>query len=176
MAKAYFAGGCFWCNEAVFQMIKGVKGIDSGYAGGKTDHPSYEEVSTGTTDHAETICVDYDPSVISYDDLLYIFFKSHDPTTLDQQGEDVGSQYRSVIFYVDQRQYQSAQKALKTAQENFEVSIVTEILPLKYFYKAEGYHQDYYKNNPGATYCKVVIDPKIQKLKKDLGNYINETN
>ncbi len=157
-------------------MIKGVNTVVSGYEKKKKDNPSYEEVSTGSTGHAETICVDYDSSVISYDDLLYIFFKAHDPTTLDQQGGDVGSQYRSVIFYVDQRQYQSAQKALRKAQGNFDAPIVTQLLPLKYFYKAEGYHQDYYQNNASATYCKVVIDPKIQKLKKDLKNYVDKAN
>ncbi|MBI2103827.1 peptide-methionine (S)-S-oxide reductase MsrA [Candidatus Woesebacteria bacterium] len=175
-AKAYFAGGCFWCTEAIFQMIKGVSEVTNGYAGGSYESPSYEEVSKGQTGHAEAIQITYDPKVISFEELLYVFLNTHDPTTKDQQGADVGSQYRSVIFYSNNSEKKSAQKAVIEAQEKHQDRIVTEILPLKKFYQAEGYHQDYYKNNPNVSYCKVVIDPKIQKLKKDFGKYLDANN
>ena len=176
MEEAYFAGGCFWCTEAIFQMIKGVSEVTNGYAGGSKESPSYEEVSSGQTGHTEAIQITYDPKAISFDELLYIFLNTHDPTTKDQQGADIGSQYRSVIFYSNDSEKKSAEKAVIKAQKKHQDRIVTEILPLKKFYQAEGYHQDYYKNKPNASYCKVVIDPKIQKLKKDFGKYLNADN
>ena len=175
MKKAYFAGGCFWCTEAIFQMIKGVSKVTSGYAGGNIDSPSYEQVSTGSTGHTEAIEITYDPDAVDYSDLLYIFFKTHDPTTLDQQGADVGPQYRSAIFYTDDEQKTKAQKEKAKAQKDYKDSIVTEILPLKDFYEAEGYHQDYYNKNKNESYCRVVIDPKIQKLKENYGKYIKKS-
>lgn len=169
---ATFAGGCFWCTEAIFKNIRGVKKVESGYSGGKVNNPSYELVSTSSTGHAEAIQVTFEPKIVSYDDLLYLFLKMHDPTTKDRQGADVGTQYRSVIFYRDENQKSKAEKAIKKAQKDYDKKIVTELLPFKDFYKAEDYHQDYYKKNPDKMYCKLVIDPKIEKLKKNFGKYL----
>ncbi len=172
METATFAGGCFWCTEAIFQQIKGVSEVVSGYSGGEMKNPSYEQVSGSTTGHAETIQVRFDPKVIAYKDLLYIFFKMIDPTTKDRQGADVGSQYRSMVFYHNQQQKAEAEDAVKQLQKDYPVPIVTEIVPFKSFFKAEGYHQDFYRKNKGATYCKLVIDPKIDKLKKNFRAYL----
>lgn len=172
MQKATFAGGCFWCTETVFQNIKGVTEVLSGYAGGETENPGYEQVSGGATGHAEAIQITFDPSVISYNDLLYIFFKMHDPTTKDKQGADVGSQYRSIVFYHSDEQKAQALAAVAKFQKEYTSPIVTEIAPFKAFYKAEGQHQDYYENNRNAAYCKLVIDPKIEKLKKNFEGYL----
>lgn len=172
MEKATFAGGCFWCTEAIFQNIKGVSEVVSGYSGGEMENPSYEQVSESNTGHAETIQLTFDPRVVGYKDLLYIFFKMHDPTTKDRQGSDVGSQYRSVVFYHDEQQKKEAEEAIKDFQKEYLSPIVTEVLPFKNFYKAEGYHQDFYDHNKNTPYCKLVIDPKIEKLKKNFGKYL----
>lgn len=169
---ATFAGGCFWCTEAIFQNIKGVSNVVSGYSGGEKENPNYEQVSGESTGHAETIQITFDPQVVKYSDLLYIFLKMHDPTTKDRQGADHGTQYRSVIFYHDEDQRQEAEKAIKNAQADYKDKIVTELTPYKVFYVAENHHQDYYNKNGETSYCKLVIDPKIEKLKKDFGKYL----
>jgi len=162
---ATFGAGCFWCVEAVYERLPGVQSVVAGYAGGTTKNPTYKEVCSGATGHAEVAQITYDPSVISYEQLLAMFWKSHDPTTLNRQGADVGTQYRSVIFYHDNAQRKAAEKSLKEVQKEFDDPIVTQIEPLKEFYEAENYHQDYYKNNPNAPYCTFVIRPKLKKLK-----------
>ncbi len=172
MKKATFAGGCFWCTEAIFQNIKGVSEVISGYSGGEVQEPNYNQVSEGATGHAEAIQLTFDPKVVSYKDLLYIFFKMHDPTTKDKQGADEGSQYRSVVFYHDSGQKEEAQKAIEEFKKEYPSPIVTEVVPFNNFYIAESYHQDYYNNNKNAMYCKLVIDPKIEKLKKNFGKYL----
>lgn len=165
---ATFGTGCFWCTEAIFQDLAGVLKAESGYAGGTVKNPSYKEVCTGTTGHAEVIQVTYDPAVISYEELLEVFWKTHDPTTLNRQGADVGTQYRSVIFYHTEQQRALAEKYKKKLDEAgaFENPIVTEISPYTNFYKAEDYHQNYYNLNGNAPYCSVVIQPKVEKFKK----------
>lgn len=167
MEQATFAGGCFWCTEAVFQRLKGVESVVVGYSGGKRENPSYEQVSTGVTGHAEAIQITFNPEIISYDTLLEVFWKTHDPTSLNRQGADVGSQYRSIIFYYDEKQRATAEDSLKEAQKNFPKKIVTEVVPFVAFYKAEVSHQEYYNNNRFYPYCTLVIDPKIKKLYKD---------
>ncbi len=161
---ATLGGGCFWCLEAVFQRIDGVKSVTSGYAGGTVANPSYEEVCTGKTGHAEVVQIVFDPSVLSYEQLLHTFWECHDPTTMNRQGADVGTQYRSVIFYQDDNQRVMAERSRAEAQKEFEDPIVTEIQPLKAFYKAEDYHQDYFNNHANAPYCTLVIKPKLKKL------------
>jgi peptide-methionine (S)-S-oxide reductase len=161
---ATFGGGCFWCTEAVLERVPGVLKAVSGYAGGKVDNPSYEEVCTGRTGHAEVIQIEFDPAVVSYEKILEVFFESHDPTTLNRQGADEGTQYRSVIFYHDQAQQVAAGRARLAAQAHHADPIVTEIAPLTRFYAAEKYHQDYFRNNPNAGYCSFVIKPKVKKL------------
>jgi len=163
--KATFGAGCFWCVEAVYERLPGVESVVAGYAGGTKANPTYEEVCTGKTGHAEVAQISFDPSKISYEQLLEWFWKSHDPTTLNRQGADVGTQYRSVIFYENEKQKASAEKSKNGAQSMFEDPIVTEILPLEEFYRAENYHQDYYRLNPSAPYCSFVIRPKLKKLK-----------
>ncbi len=163
--KATLGAGCFWCVEAVFERIPGVQSVVAGYAGGSKQNPTYEEVCTGTTGHAEVAQIAFDPSVVSFDKILEIYWKAHDPTTLNRQGADVGTQYRSVIFYEGEQQKAAAEQSKKEAQKLFQDPIVTEIQPLTVFYKAENYHQDYYKNNPHAPYCTFVIKPKLKKLK-----------
>jgi peptide-methionine (S)-S-oxide reductase len=172
METATLAGGCFWCTEGVFQKIKGVKKIISGYAGGYIEKPSYEQVSSGITNHAESIQIVFDPEVISYKDILYIFFRIHDPTTPNRQGYDVGSQYRSVIFYHNEKQKKEVATAMADAQKEYDRPLVTQVVPFKNFYKAENYHQSYYKKNPNKPYCKLVIDPKIRKLRRDFSKYL----
>lgn len=172
MEKATFAGGCFWCTEAIFQRIAGVKKVVSGYAGGKMDNPSYEAVSTGGTGHAEAIQITFDPKKVTYADLLYIFFATHDPTTFNRQGADVGTQYRSAIFYENDAQKMEALSAIEKEQEKRNEPIVTEVVPLDSFYEAEDYHQNYYNNNPDKIYCKLVIDPKIKKLERNYKKYL----
>lgn len=165
---ATLGGGCFWCTEAVFTELKGVLKVESGYAGGTTPNPSYEQVCGGRTGHAEVVQVTFDPRVISYKELLQVFFTVHDPTTLNRQGADVGTQYRSVIFYHDETQKKVAEDVIKetNATEMWENPLVTELVPYTSFYKAEDYHQDYYKNNPLQGYCMVVIRPKVAKFRK----------
>lgn len=165
---AVFAGGCFWCTEAVFQRLKGVISVLPGYSGGNVENPTYEQVSSGTTGHAEAVKFEYDPEQISYENLLTVFFATHDPTTLNRQGNDEGPQYRSVIFYADEQQKQQAENYVRKLEQDqtFSNPIVTTIEPLKEFYVAENYHQNYYNTHPNAGYCAVVIDPKIKKLKE----------
>ncbi|MBI5457289.1 peptide-methionine (S)-S-oxide reductase MsrA [Candidatus Kaiserbacteria bacterium] len=176
MSTAVFGGGCFWCTEAIFQMLKGVSKVESGYAGGKMDNPSYEAVSSGNTGHAEVIRVTYDPAVISYEDLLTVFFGSHDPTTPNRQGADVGEQYRSIIFVGDENEKQEARAKIQEIQESLKDGsrVVTEILPLKKFFPAESYHQDYYKSNTSAPYCQLIIEPKIEKVKKRFAELVKQ--
>jgi peptide-methionine (S)-S-oxide reductase len=165
---ATFAGGCFWCTEAVFDQLKGVVKIESGYSGGNVQDPSYEDVCSGDTGHAETIQVTFDPGIVSYADLLRIFFTTHDPTTLNRQGADVGTQYRSAVFFHNPEQESIAQEVVQEFEKSkvWKRPIVTEITPYKNFYKAEDYHQDYYARNSRQPYCRVVIDPKIAKLRE----------
>jgi peptide-methionine (S)-S-oxide reductase len=165
---ATLGGGCFWCTEAVFQMLPGVKSVTSGYAGGTKENPTYKEVCSGTTGHAEVIQVDFDPRVISYEKVLETFWDAHDPTTLNRQGADTGTQYRSIILYSNEAQKAAAEKSKAAAQKHFAHPIVTAIAPLKKFYKAEGYHQDYYRENSNAPYCQIVIRPKVEKFEKKL--------
>lgn len=162
--KATFGAGCFWCVEAVFERLPGVQSVVAGYAGGTTANPTYEQVCTDTTGHAEVAQIMFDPSKISYEKLLEVFWKAHDPTTLNRQGADVGTQYRSVIFYHDEKQKIAAEKSRQEAQKSFSDPIVTEIKPLTAFYNAENYHQDYFNKNPNAPYCRLVIKPKLEKL------------
>lgn len=166
LERANFAGGCFWCMEAVFERIKGVKSVISGYSGGTVANPTYEQVCTGTTGHAESVQIEFDPSVVSYEDLLDVFWSSIDPTTLNRQGADEGTQYRSVIFYENREQEEAAakSKAALAASGEYSDPIVTAIEPLKNFYKAESYHQQYYDNHRSAPYCTLVIRPKLKKL------------
>lgn len=165
---ATFGNGCFWCTEAVFQQLEGVEQVISGYSGGHVDNPTYEQVTDKNTGHAEVLRIVYDSSVISFDELLEIFWQTHDPTTLNKQGNDVGPQYRSVIFYHSPEQKEKSEKYKAALQESgaFDKPIVTAVEPLTNFYPAENYHQDYYKNNGGQPYCYYVIRPKIEKLQK----------
>jgi len=165
---ATFGGGCFWCTEAIFQMIPGVKSVASGYAGGTKENPTYKEVCSGSTGHAEVTQITYDPKVVSYEKLLDTFWDAHDPTTLNRQGNDVGTQYRSVILYGNEAQKLAAEKSKAEAQKHFSQPIVTEIVPLKKFYKAEDYHQDFYRSNPSQPYCRAVIRPKVEKFEQKL--------
>ncbi len=168
MRKATFGGGCFWCTEAVFERLKGVKSVTSGYAGGHTKNPSYQEVCSGSTGHAEVTQIEYDPDVINYEDLLEIFFETHDPTTPNRQGNDVGTQYRSIILYHDEEQRKIAESMIAQLEKSdkFGRAIVTEIEPLDEFYEAEDYHQDFYKRNPNQQYCRFVIQPKLNKVEE----------
>ncbi len=161
---AVLAGGCFWCVEAVYERISGVLSTVSGYTGGTGANPTYQQVCAGTTGHAEAVRIGFDPAVISYGEILKFFWKSHDPTTLNRQGADAGTQYRSAIFYFGEGQKESAEASLEAARELFERQIVTEISPLGDFYEAEEDHQDYFKLNPMVGYCRFVIAPKLQKL------------
>mgnify|MGYP001603230522 CR=1 FL=1 len=166
---AVFGGGCFWCTEAVFSGLRGVISVESGYAGGKTEDPDYYKVVSGITGHAEVIRVEYDPEEISYDDLLEVFFSSHDPTAINRQGNDVGEEYRSVIFYTSTEQKKVAEEYIwELAKTNvYSASIATQVLPLDTFYPAEEYHQNYYQKNKEAPYCQIIINPKLEKLKKE---------
>jgi peptide-methionine (S)-S-oxide reductase len=163
---ADFGGGCFWCMEAVFERLPGVISVTSGFAGGTTENPTYQEVCTETTGHAEVTEIEFDPAKISYNKLLEVFWQAHDPTTLNRQGADVGTSYRSIILYRSEKQKLEAEKSKLAAQQDFKHPIVTEIVPLKKFYKAEDYHQQYFDNNSNAPYCQVVIAPKLEKLEK----------
>jgi peptide-methionine (S)-S-oxide reductase len=161
MQTAYFAGGCFWCMEAIFQRINGVEHLVNGYCNGESENPTYEEICTGQTGHAEVLKIDFDESLISYSDLLEVFIEVHDPTSLNQQGGDIGIQYRSAVFYIDDSQKDSAQTVIGAI-----ANAVTEISPLDVFYPAEDYHQNYYNNNENQPYCRLVVLPKIQKYFK----------
>jgi len=165
--KATFGGGCFWCLEAVFEETRGVVDVISGYAGGQTPSPTYEQVCSGNTGHAEVVQITFDPKLISYEALLKIFWLIHDPTTLNRQGNDVGTQYRSVIFYHNETQKAQAEASMKAFAGKFTKPIVTEIKPLEVFYKAEAYHQNYFKNNPNQGYCMFVVSPKVEHFKHE---------
>jgi peptide-methionine (S)-S-oxide reductase len=169
--KATFGNGCFWCTEAIFQSIKGVQSVKSGYMGGDKPNPTYTEVCNGNTGYAEVIHLEYDADVVSFDELLVIFFKTHNPTTLNRQGNDVGTQYRSVVFYHSDEQKQQAEALIKklTAENVFDKPIVTEITPASQFYVAEAYHQNYYVGNKMQPYCMFVIQPKMNKFAKEFG-------
>ena len=169
METATFAGGCFWCTEAIFKRLKGVGEVMSGYSGGAMNNPDYEAVSGGSTGHAEAIQIQFDPSKISYAKLASVFFHLHDPTTLNRQGNDVGTQYRSIIFYHSDEQKVTAAQVRKQIEDGhvYPNPIVTEIVPYENFYKAEANHQNFYENNPEYGYCKVIIDPKIKKLLRE---------
>jgi peptide-methionine (S)-S-oxide reductase len=168
LQKATFGSGCFWCTEAIFERLKGVKSVVSGYSGGKVENPTYEEICTGTTGHAEVTQITYDPEVISFDELLEVFWKTHDPTTLNRQGNDVGPQYRSVVFFHNDEQKKLTEKYKEALDKSgaWEKPIVTEISPLINFYPAEDYHQEYFENNPNQGYCAFVIAPKVEKFEK----------
>jgi peptide-methionine (S)-S-oxide reductase len=165
--KAVFGGGCFWCLEAFYERVNGVKDVVSGYAGGFTKKPIYSQVLTGSTGHAEVVQIEFDPAVVSYDELLTVFWYCHDPTSLNRQGPDAGTQYRSIILYSDEAQRVAAAASMKKMDESGELGrpIVTEIVPLEAFYPAEKYHQDYYRKNKNAPYCRVNITPKLQALR-----------
>ena len=170
--KAVFAGGCFWCTEAIFNRLRGVLSVVPGYTGGHVANPSYEEVCSGDTGHAEAIQITYDPNQISFENLLDVFWHTHNPTTLNRQGNDIGSQYRSAIFFTSKEQEQSAKKSksLLEAQHEFDQPIVTTIEPLTLFYLAENYHHDYFKKHQDAPYCSLIIAPKIKHLLDAFGN------
>jgi len=164
---ATLGGGCFWCVEAVFQELEGVIHVESGYAGGETLDPTYQEICAGTTGHAEVVQVHFDPAIVSFREVLEVFFATHDPTTLNQQGGDIGTQYRSVIFYDSPRQREVAEESIIAleAEQLFTFPIVTEVSPLEKFHPAEGYHQDYFRQNPVQGYCQAVINPKMAKFR-----------
>lgn len=171
LEQATLAGGCFWCVESCFTMLKGVESVISGYSGGHKENPTYEEVCTGTTGHAEVIEITFDPKIISYKQLLEVFWFLHNPTTLNRQGNDIGTQYRSAIFYHSEKQKQEAEESLKEseARQDWKGKYVTEITPFKKFWPAEQYHQGYYNANPTQPYCSAIVGPKIQKFKKHFG-------
>jgi len=164
--EVVLGGGCFWCTEAVFLMLKGIVSVEPGYSGGKVANPTYEQVSAGNTGHIEVIKVVYQPDLLSFEEILQVFFETHDPTTPNRQGNDVGPQYHSAIFYTTERQLQKAEHYIKVIAGRYTKPIVTTVAPLKNFYKAEDYHQKYYANHQGAGYCQVVIDPKVEKVKQ----------
>ncbi len=175
---AVFGGGCFWCTEAVFGQLKGVVSATPGYAGGTVVNPTYEQVCTGKTGHAEVTRVEYDPAQLSLHDLLVVFFATHDPTSLNRQGADVGTEYRSVIFYTSEEQKREAEALIDELNNSDPAGkrIVTEVVPLKAFYEAEDYHQEYYRNNSLAPYCQIVIDPKLRKLHKQFSALLKASN
>jgi len=168
LQTATLAGGCFWCLEAVYDELKGVHSVESGYAGGHVDNPSYRAVCSGTTGHAEVVQIHFDPNVVSYRDLLNVFFTIHDPTTLNRQGADIGTQYRSAIFYHDEEQKKVAEEVIRdlNAQKIWDNPIVTEVTKFDKFYVAEDYHQEYFAKNPYQPYCQVVVAPKVSKFRK----------
>ena len=162
---AILAGGCFWCLEAAFEKVPGVVDVESGYCGGEAKNPTYDQVCMGMTGHAESVRITFDPEKISYERILSLFWKIHDPTTKNRQGADVGEQYRSVIFYLDDEQKRAAEVSLRAEQEKLSAPIVTQIVPASRFWAAENWHQDYYRANPQAPYCRFVIEPKLKKVK-----------
>lgn len=174
---AVFGAGCFWCVEAIFQRLKGVQFVESGYAGGTVENPTYQQVCAGYTGHAEVARITYDPSVISFEELLEVFWTTHDPTTLNRQGADIGTQYRSVIFYQNDEQKEIAERSKnEVGAKLWDDPVVTEISPLTNFYKAEDYHQNYYNENPNQGYCMAVINPKVSKFKKKFADKLKEEN
>lgn len=173
---AVFGGGCFWCTEAVFKMLKGVTSVMPGYAGGSMENPSYERVVTGATGHAEVIQIEFDPSKIAFKDLLTVFFTSHDPTTLNRQGADVGTQYRSVVLYTNDEQKKVAEEYIAEIDaEHAGPPVTTEVKPLDMFYPAEDYHRDYYSKNVESPYCQIVINPKLKKVKEKFAQLLNDS-
>src|SRR5690606_12880032 len=173
---ATFGGGCFWCTEAVFTRVKGVTGVTSGYAGGHVPYPSYQQVCTGTTGHAEVVRVEYDPEQVSFRQLLAVLLGTHDPTTLNRQGHDVGTQYRSVVFYHDEEQRRAAEEAIREheRQGTFGDPIVTQLEPAGEFYEAEEYHRDYFLRNPAQAYCAAVIAPKVAKFRRSYAHLLKD--
>ena len=173
---ATLAGGCFWCTEAIFKRLKGVQSVTPGYSGGSVANPTYEQVCSGNSGHAEAIQITFDPKVITFEKLLEVFFKLHDPTTLNRQGADTGTQYRSSIFYHNDNQKKTAEKVKGKIEQSkiYESKIVTEVVPFKNFYEAENYHKNYYDTNRSQPYCQIVIDPKIQKLYKEFKEVIED--
>ncbi|MDB5254119.1 MAG: peptide-methionine (S)-S-oxide reductase [Parcubacteria group bacterium] len=170
-----FGGGCFWCTEAVFKMIKGVISVTPGYSGGTVKNPTYEQVSSGTTGHAEAVKIEYDSALVSLESLLTVFFGSHDPTTLNRQGADVGTQYRSIVFYASEDQKEIIETFIKgiNSSNSMGAPVVTEVVPLDTFYEAEDYHKDYFAKHPGNPYCEVVINPKLEKVQKEYADLLN---
>lgn len=175
---AVFGGGCFWCTEAVFGILRGIHSVMPGYAGGTKENPTYEDVCSGRSRHAEVIKIEFDPAQISYRDLLAVFFGSHDPTTLNRQGADVGEQYRSAVFYTSDDQKRQAENMIQEINESHPDGspVVTEVRPLEKFYPAEDYHRDYYAKNKDAPYCQVVINPKLEKVQKRFAELLSEKN
>jgi peptide-methionine (S)-S-oxide reductase len=166
MATAILGGGCFWCTEAVYKQVKGVSAVESGYTGGKVDNPTYEQICTGTTGHAEVVKLTFDPQIISYRELLEIFFTIHDPTTLNRQGNDAGTQYRSVIYYDTPEQLDTARQVIAEMALVWDAPIVTELSPMEAYFTAETYHQNYFENHPLQGYCAFVVAPKVAKFRK----------
>lgn len=166
--KATLAGGCFWCLEAVYDELRGIENVESGYAGGRRPNPTYEQVCSGTTGHAEVVQITYDPAQISFRELLDVFFTIHDPTTLNRQGNDLGTQYRSAIFYHDDEQKRIAEETIRELEDDktWDEPVVTQVMPLTEFFPAEDYHRDYYARNPGQGYCRVIIAPKVAKARQ----------
>ncbi len=168
MQSIGLGGGCFWCLDAVYRLMPGVERVTTGYSGGHTKNPDYESVCSGTTGHAEVVQVQFDPDKVTLDDLLDMFWRVHDPTTMNRQGADVGTQYRSILLYGSEEQKAVVEASIEKAREQYENPIVTQVKPLEIFYEAEEYHQDYFNRNPGAGYCNMVIAPKVQKVKSAL--------
>ena len=173
-ATATFGGGCFWCTEAAMTVLGGVESVTSGYAGGDTDDPTYREVCSGTTGHAEVVQVEYDPAVIGYDDLLEVFFATHDPTQLNRQGPDVGSQYRSIVLYHDETQREQAEAYIEALDPEYDDDIVTEVEPLETFWRAEEKHQDYFEKNPRDAYCRMHAQPKVEKVRDRFASKVTQ--
>ncbi len=173
MQQALFGGGCFWCTESVFRQLKGVTQVTSGYAGGRTNHPTYEEICNGDTFHAEVILVDFDESQINFKQLLDVFFTTHDPTTLNRQGNDVGTQYRSVIYYFNDEQKNQSEQAIEELKAE-DLDIVTELSPAPIFFPAEEYHQDFFTKNPSQGYCNFAIPPKLSKLRSKFQDLLKD--
>ena len=166
MATATFGGGCFWCIEAAFKELDGIESVTSGYAGGHADKPTYEEVCSGNTGHAEVVQIEYDADALGYDDLLEVFFTIHDPTQLNRQGPDVGTQYRSIVLFHDDEQERQANAYIEALDEEYDSEVVTELEPLETFYEAEEYHQDYFEKNPADAYCRMHATPKVEKVRE----------
>jgi len=173
---AVFGGGCFWCTEAVFKMLKGVYSILPGYSGGNIENPTYEQVSNGNTGHVEVIHIEYNPEEVSYRTLLTVFFGSHNPTTINRQGNDIGTQYRSVIFYTDKEQKEEAENIIREINNSNKdgKSIITNVEPFSHFYEAEDYHKNYFENNQGNPYCEIIINSKLEKVQKEYANLLKD--
>lgn len=170
----YLGGGCFWCTEAVFSEIRGVKKVEPGYSGGDLPNPTYEQVCTGKTGHAEVVKVTFDQELISLEDILEVFFATHDPTSLNRQGNDIGTQYRSIILYTNDKQLSIIEKVKERVQSKLSKKIVTEVAPFKAFYPAEDYHKNYFRKNPNQPYCRFVIAPKVLKVRKHFEKFVKE--